>query len=185
MPGIAYREVIHPEVNQLYDSILIDQVDVLLFYDMFQEIDDTEKAAFMKLLEEGKGMIFLHHSLANYQEWEEFEKVIGGRYILSDQGGSTYRHDVEMPVHVVDKKHPLTRGVDDFMIHDEVYGNFRVLPTVSPLLTTTHPESSDTIAWTNKYGDSRIVYIQLGHDHHAYEDPNFRILLKQAIDWVQ
>jgi hypothetical protein len=90
-----------------------------------------------------------------------------------------------MPVHVVDKKHPLTRGVDDFMIHDEVYGNFRVLPTVSPLLTTTHPESSDTIAWTNKYGDSRIVYIQLGHDHHAYEDPNFRILLKQAIDWVQ
>lgn len=185
MPGVDYQEVIHPEANQIYDSILLDQIDVLLFYDMVQEIEETEKEAFIKLLEEGKGILFLHHSLVNYQEWEEFETIIGGRYILSDQGGSTYRHDVDMPVHVVDKNHPLTKGVDDFIIHDEAYGNFRVLPTVSPLLTTTHPESGDIIGWTNSYGKSRIVYLQLGHDHHAYENPNFRLLLKQAIDWVQ
>ena len=33
---------------------------------------------------------------------------------------------------------------------------------------------------TNK----RIVYIQLGHDHHSYNDTNYRRLIKQSIDWV-
>ena len=185
MPGIAYHELIQPEANQVYDSFLAEEADAIVFYDMVQEIDDSQKAALVRLLDLGKGMVFLHHSLASYQEWEEFEHIIGGRYLLSDQEGSTYRHDVDMPVHVVSKDHPVTRGLDDFIIRDEVYGNFRVLPGVTPLLTCTHPESGEIIAWANKHGKSRIVYLQLGHDHHAYEDQNFRSLLKQAIDWVQ
>jgi type 1 glutamine amidotransferase len=185
MPGIDYQEIMHPLANQVYDSVLMDETDVLLFYDMYQEIDASQKTAFLNLLEQGKGMVFLHHSLANYQEWEEFEKIIGGRYILSDQGGSTYRHDVEMNVHTVNKDHPITRGVDDFVIHDEVYGNFKVLPTVQTLLKTNHPESGEIIGWAHSYGQSRIVYLQLGHDHHAYGNPDFQRILKQAIDWVQ
>ena len=70
------------------------------------------------------------------------------------------------------------------MIHDEVYGNFTVLPTVHPLLSTTHPESSELIGWVNPYGNSRIVYIQLGHDKQAWQDANFMRLVKQAINWA-
>lgn len=185
MPGIDFQEVMHPEANQIYDSILMEKTDVLLFYDMVQEINGPQKAAFLNLLEKGKGMVFLHHSLASYQEWEEFGSIIGGRYILADQDGSTYRHDVDVPVHVMSKGHPVTRGINDFVIRDEVYGNFRVVPAVAPLLSTTHPESGKIIAWANTFDNSRIVYIQLGHDHHAYENKDFRRLLKQAIDWVQ
>jgi type 1 glutamine amidotransferase len=185
MPGIKYQELIHPEANQVYASDLIEEIDVLIFYDMIQEISDPEKKAFLNLLEKGLGMVFLHHSLASYQEWDEFADIIGGRYILSDQGGSTYRHGVDMPVHIVSGDHPLTKGINDFVIHDEVYGNFKVLPDVNALLTTTHPESGEIIAWTNTAGKSRIVYIQLGHDHHAYENPDFRLLMNQTIDWVK
>jgi hypothetical protein len=137
-------------------------------------------------------MIFLHHSLASYQEWNEFEKIIGGKYYLQsdttdgeDIKLSTYKHDVDVPVEIVDQNHPILNGMDDFTIHDEVYGGFNVLPTVYPLLRTDHPESTEIIAWTNKYLNSNIVYIQLGHDHHAYEDPNYRRLVKQSIDWVK
>jgi len=182
MPGIDYLEVIHPEANLLYDSSLMDDFDVLVFYDMAKEIDDSQKASFLKLLEQGKGMVFLHHSLASYQEWAEFEKILGGRY---EEGLSTYKHDVEVPVRIVSKDHPITKGVDDFVILDEVYGNFKVLPGVQAILKTTHPESGEVIGWTNHYGKSRIVYLQLGHDHHAYENLNYRHLVKQAINWVQ
>lgn len=137
---------------------------------------DFEREAFFEIFEKMPAI--------DYQEWEEFEHIIGGRYIQSEQGGSTYRHDVDIPVQVVDKHHPVTKGLNDFIIHDEVYGNFRVRPGVDPLLKTTHPESGEIVAWTNTYGNSRIVYIQLGHDHHAYKDPNFQKILKQAIDWV-
>jgi type 1 glutamine amidotransferase len=187
MTNVEYKEVIHPQANQLYDSSIIDDFDVLLFYDMVQEIDDSQKIAFIDLLKKGKAVVFLHHSLVSYQEWIEFEKIIGGRYILSDkeQEASTYRHDVEIPVEVVNKNHPITLGMDDFIIRDEVYGNYKVSSTVTPLLTTTHPESGEIIGWTNNYGKSRIVYIQLGHDHYAYANPNFRRLISQSIDWLK
>lgn len=187
MPEVEFQEVSQPQANQLYDSQLIDSFDVLLFYDMVQDIDEIQKAAFLNMLKEGKGMVFLHHSLVSYQEWDEFEQIIGGRYFLSgqDQDSSTYRHDVEIPVKVIPDDHPVTTGLNDFTIHDEVYGNFKVLPRVHPLLSTTHPESGNIIGWTNTYGNSRIVYLQLGHDRYAYENPNYRRLLQQAIAWVQ
>lgn len=187
MPGVSYREVIQPEANELWDSTLMDQFDVLVFYDMYQEIDKEQKAAFIKLLEKGKGLVFLHHSLASFQAWDEYERIIGGRYVESgsDEERSTYQHDVEVDVQIADHMHPIAEGLNNFLIHDEVYGNFRVLPTVHPILKTTHPESGELIGWTNRYGNSRIVYIQLGHDHYAYENPNYRRLLKQAIDWAR
>lgn len=187
IPDVDYQELIHPLASPVFDSALITQFDVLLFYDMVQEIDAAQKAALVKILEEGKGVVFLHHSLVSYQEWNEFEKIIGGRYSLTnkDQDSSTYRHDVDIPVTIVDKDHPITRGMNDFVIRDEAYGNFKVLSTVDPLLKTTHPESGEIIGWTNSYGQSRIVYLQLGHDHFAFENPDFRQLIKQAIEWVQ
>jgi type 1 glutamine amidotransferase len=187
MSDVEYKEVTQPEANQMYDSDLMDRFDVLLFYDMVQEIDENQKEEFIDLLKKGKGVVFLHHSLVSYQTWDEFEKIIGGRYVLSGpvQDSSTYRHDVDIPVEVTDRHHPVTKGVDDFIIHDEVYGNFKVLPTVHPLLGTSHPESGGVIGWTNIYGKSRIVYIQLGHDHFAYENPDFRRIIKQSIEWVQ
>jgi type 1 glutamine amidotransferase len=186
IPDVVYQELVHPEANQIFDSNLIDNFDVLIFYDMVQEIDDTQKAAFIKVLKEGKGLVFLHHSLVSYQEWDEFEKIIGGRYVLTNinQDSSTYRHDVDVPVKIVDKNHPITKGMDDFVIHDEVYGNYKVLPSVQPLLQTTHPESGKIVGWTNSYAKSRIVYLQLGHDHYAYENPSYRRLIKQAAVWV-
>lgn len=187
MTGIEYREVKQPEANQLYDSDLMDRYDVLLFYDMVQEIGEEEKEAFIHLLNKGKGVVFLHHSLVSYQDWDEFEKIIGGRYVLYGpaRDSSTYRHDVDIPVTVIDHHHPVTAGVNDFVIHDEVYGNFKVLPAVHPLLGTGHPESGEVIGWTNLYGKSRIVYIQMGHDHFAYENPDFRRIIRQSIQWVQ
>jgi type 1 glutamine amidotransferase len=188
---IDYEEVVHPHANTLYAAQEIDNYDVLVFYDMVQDISEEQKEAFINLLNRGKGIVFLHHSLVSYQAWDEFEKIIGGRYYLKSDSlentdiiPSNYKHDVIIPVEIEDKNHPITEGLSSFEIHDEVYGNYKVLPIVHSLLSTTHPESGDIVAWTNEYGKSRIVYIQLGHDHFAYENPNFRRLVHQAIKWV-
>jgi len=189
--NVDFKEVIQPDANNIYSSPEIHSFDVLIFYDMVQEINEDQKLAFLKLLNTGKGMIFLHHSLVSYQEWDEYEKIIGGRFYQSTNKEdsirfvqSTYRHDVKIPVQIVSRDHPITRGIDDFVIHDEVYGNYKILSKVNPLITTTHPKSEKVIGWTNTYGKSRIVYIQLGHDHHSYDDPNYRRLIKQSINWV-
>lgn len=191
--NIDYEEVVQPEANQKLTSSFCDAFDILVFYDMVQEITDQQKAAFINFLERGKGIVFLHHALASYREWAEYENITGGRFYLDlkpdtenkeEYPVSTYQHNVDIPVTIVDRDHPITNGLDNFIIHDEIYDNFKVLPVVDPLLSTSHPESGDIIGWTHLYGKSPIVYIQPGHNHVAFENPNYRRLVEQAIKWV-
>jgi len=190
--GLEWREAEHPNANDLYTPEAAAAYDVLVLYDMNQEITDEQKAEFLSMLERGKGLVILHHALADYQGWEEFEHLRGGTYLLApgERGGkelpgSTFRHGVDINVRVLLSDHPVTRGLEDFTIHDEVYGLTYVEQTVTPLLATDHPESGATVAWTSDYGNSRIVTIQLGHDHFAYEDANYRRLVSQAMHWVK
>ncbi len=181
----------HPEANTWFTPDRSELYDVLVFYDMMQVISPEQKEAFVKLLEKGKGAVFLHHSIASYQDWDEFEKILGGRYYLKpheangrQQPGSTYQHDVDFRVHIADPDHPVTKGMKDFKIHDEVYNGFSVLPNVHVLLSTDHPQSGRIIGWSHQYGASRIVYLQMGHDHAAYENKNYQRLVEQAMRWV-
>lgn len=184
---LDYDTIVQPKGNELINSATVNDYDALVFYDMFQEITDDQKAAYLDLLEKGKGMLFLHHSLVSYQQWPEFRQIIGGKYLLENEGvnpKSTYKHDVSIDVHIAKASHPIVKGMSDFTIFDEVYGSFLVNSNVDVLLTTKHPESTKEIGWCHTNMNSRIVYLQGGHDHHAYENANFRKLVKNAIDWV-
>ena len=97
---------------------------------------------------------------------------------------SQYQHDVKIPVQVVDSNDPVTKGLKDYVIHDETYKLFDVFDGVKPLLKTKEPLSNEVIAWSKTYGPARVVYMQSGHDHFAYENPNFQQFLKQAIRWT-
>jgi type 1 glutamine amidotransferase len=101
-----------------------------------------------------------------------------------EQPASTYTYNVEVNVKVSELRHPVTNGVADFRIVDEVYGNMEILPTVHPLLLTDEPKSSPLVGWVNQYGNSRIVTLTLGHDKQAWENPAFIQILSQAIQWT-
>ncbi|HPG38386.1 MAG TPA: ThuA domain-containing protein [bacterium] len=189
--NLDYTEISHPGANDYYTPEKAGLVDVFVFYDMAQEISSEQKTALFNLLAQGKGLVFLHHSLAAYQNWDDFEKIIGGHYHeqpFSRDGqqfpASTYKHDVEMDLHISNANHPVTAGLTDFNLIDEVYGGFSVLSGITPLLTTTHPECGNPVAWAHTCGKSRIVYILPGHDHVAYADDNYRRLVWQAICWA-
>ena len=70
------------------------------------------------------------------------------------------------------------------VIHDEIYWGFRIQSDVTPLLTTTQSKSGKPLAWARTEGKSRVVYLQLGHDHWAFENPNYRKLVAQSIRWT-
>jgi len=183
---IGYTEIKHPEATQKLGTIKSKTFDAVVFYDMPKSISDAEKTNYHNLLKTGKGMVFLHHSLASYQEWPEFIQIIGGKYHEepNSPASSTYHHDVSFKVYIKDPKHPVTKGISEFEIFDEVYGNTEVLQGVVPLLTTDHPESSSTIGWTHEVKNSRVVYLQPGHDKNAFFNPNYRKLVSQAIAYV-
>ena len=119
-----------------------------------------------------------------YEFGNYFRSPLIGKNGSDSVQGSTYLHAQDVTAEIVDHNHPVTRGMDDFIIHDEVYDYIEILPDVNPLIITDHPESCDTLVWTNTYGNSRIVYVQSGHDNNAFSNPHYRQLLRQAINWV-
>ncbi len=191
MPGVTFTTVQHPAAQAWFNSDRAREYDVLVFYDMWQQISDEAKADLVNLIKGGKPLLALHHCLGSFQKWDEYANIIGGRYHLekwTQQGvekpGSTYQHDVDFKIQIADSGHPVTRGLRDFAIHDEVYGGFEVKPGVHVLLTTDEPKNGRDLGWAKTYGAARVVYLQLGHDHRAYENPNYRQLVTQALQWV-
>lgn len=186
---IEYEHFAQPEANQALAEEKWKAFDVLVFYDMWQNISENEKQAYLEMTNQGKPILFLHHALVSYQKWPEFEKILGGKYVkegsdIPEEEQSTYKHDVWVDIDIVTPEHPVTAGFGDLKLFDEVYGNYRVLSMVQPLLKTSHSESTEIIGWENKYRASTIIYLQPGHDHHAYESPEYRKLLSQAINYL-
>ncbi len=184
--GISYTELKHPEANLQLGTIDPKTFDAVVFFDMPKTISEAEKESYYKLLKLGKGLVFLHHSLCSYQDWDEYKTIVGGKYYEEKNTPQTsnYQHDVKFTVKIVKQKHPVTKGIKDFEIPDEVYGNFEVLPDVIPILNTDNPQSSPVIGWTHTKEKSRIVYIQPGHDKNAWLNPNYQQIIRQAIEYV-
>ena len=189
---IVYDHVAHPDAYALLKADKIAKYDVVLLYDMNNEISPEAQQDFVAMLRNGKGLVALHHAFCGYDYWPEFVEIIGGRYHhfpwTKDgvvQKPSNYSHDVNLQVRVEDKNHPITKGVTDFEIIDEGYGDTEIRPDVHPVLSTNSPENGPFVCWTNRYGKSRVVALTLGHDRQAWEHPSFLKVLSQAIVWAK
>lgn len=123
---------------------------------------------------------------------------------------SGYRIDVAHRVSPV-MDHPITRGIEPFEIVDEVYLSEVFEDSVIPLFTSNwtfnsdhfysaanavvrgelnsskdwhHEDGSNLVGWIKAYKNSPVVYLQFGDGPKAYENPNFRRILAQAIEWA-
>jgi type 1 glutamine amidotransferase len=187
---VKYDTISQPRFNQMINTDLTNHYSAFVFYDMWQDISPEQKQAFLKLLDKGQGVVFLHHSLVSYQHWDEFIEIVGGKYVETEfyddpnMKGSTYKEDISLDITVLDKNHPVTKDVTDFSIVDEGYQFIEMLPKIHKLLSTSHPDCTPTVGWTNEYKNSRIVYILLGHGQESHENPNYRKLIRNAISWV-
>jgi len=187
---IEYVEVQLKDDSEIFEDISGWDYDVIVFFNMTQKISPERQENFKKLVKDGVGVLALHHCMGSYQEWPEYIKIIGGRYILkaSEQGGvkyeaSTYKHGADFTVHIKDTKHPITRGLSDFQVHDETYKKCRFEKDNHLLLTTNHPDSDRELGWVRSYGKGKVCFIMIGHGPTVYAHPTYRQLVARAIRW--
>jgi len=182
------------ELPAAYDMFLPEnrnKYDVIVFYHMWQKITDEQANVLADCIRKGKPLVALHHSICAYDDWPEYFNIIGGKYFHKptvvkgkEYPACTYIHDLHFKVRIVDRKNPVTKGLTDFEIFDETYKGYYVEKGITPLLTTDEPSSTSVIGWSKTYGKARVVTLQSGHDVPTFENPNYRKLLKQAIEWV-
>jgi len=187
-PEIAFTHLEHAkDTADGWDRADLNAADVVVLYDMPKVITPAQQERMRSLFTRGTGLVVLHHSLVSVHQWADYERIIGGIYPTKSAPGTStvgYRQDVEIPVVVATRDHPITAGLADFTVKDEIYWGYRVGADVTPLLTTTQPESGKPLAWCRTEGKSRIVYLQLGHGSPCYEDPHYRDFLARCLRWA-
>jgi type 1 glutamine amidotransferase len=188
---IDYVEAVQKDHSEIFEDISDWDYDVIVLYNMTQNISTRRKSNFLKLLDRGVGVVALHHNMGSFGDWPEYRKIIGTKYYLKPteeagvkREGSTYKHDVDMNVRIADTGHPITRNMSDFTIHDEAYKKCGFEKDNHVLLTTDHPDSDETIGWVRKYSKAGVCTIQLGHDSKAYANENYRKLIARAVRWA-
>ena len=83
-----YTHVEQPLAASILAPELMRPYDCLVFYDMpgitfepggpsYPEPSQAFKTQFLALLNEGKGMVFLHHAIAGWPSWPEYRNIIG------------------------------------------------------------------------------------------------------------
>lgn len=191
MPDLSFRIVSFPEAFHAFEPEHRNDYDVVVLYHMWQKITPGQEQNLAGCIGEGKPLVVLHHSICAFDDWEEYQKITGGRYFHRPDTidgrvypVSGYQHDVRVKIHVTDSTHPVTQGMADIVLLDETYRGFYVEPGATILLTTNTPGSSPFIGWVKTYGRSRVVTLQPGHDARTFETPWFRKILLRAILWV-
>lgn len=165
-----------------------DSYDVVLFYSFMQpEPQDNDqpwyagkpRTALEHLGESGQGLVILHHALLAYRGWSLWNDLVG-----VEQRGFGYYPQEHFRVQVADPRHPITRGLTDWDMVDETYTMGDAGMGNHILLTTDHPRSMRTLAWTRKYKNARVLCLESGHDSETYANTNFQKVLLQGIQWA-
>ena len=152
-------------------------------------ITEEQGAAIKGFVEAGGALYALHNSSHISLSSKDYREVVGGAYI---------DHPALRPfkVSVVNKEHPITRGVQDFMVNDEQHfvtydkdPKYIVLRSENIDGLTDISEGKDLgtkaiAGWAYDFGKGRVVFTAVGHTLHALWQPEYFKLQKNAVKWL-
>ena len=131
--------------------------------------------------EAGGPILALHIAASELPGIPEWNHWIGGRWIV---GTSMHPPIGDSRVHVTDTAHPITDGVTDFELYDEMYSYLEVDPDATVLLTHDYADTTHALVWAIERDGARSVYDALGHHVRAFEAPERAELLRREAAWL-
>jgi len=208
VPGLSVKVVLNGYPND--DSLLDDADGILCYADGGQRhplIPAERLARIGKLLDKGVGLFCLHYAVEVPKGTvaDRFRDWIGGCYEFEYSCNPMWEAQFKkLP------KHPITRGVTPFAIHDEWYFNMRFRDPfvgVTPILTASPSDATrngpyvyprgpykhiqeakgrpEHLMWCTERPDGgRGVGFTGGHFHANWQHEQFRKIVLNALLWI-
>jgi hypothetical protein len=133
----------------------------------------------------GGGALFYHNVTYISPHNDDFRDVLGA---------VTEEHPPLRPfkVKIVNRDHPITRGVNDFVVTDEQHfmtyqkdQKYLLLQSVNEDgLTFKDLGTSSAAGWAYEYGKGRVCYMAPGHVITSLWNPEYETLQKNAVRWL-
>jgi type 1 glutamine amidotransferase len=159
--------------------------DVVMFYTVGLTLEPAQEQALQAFVEEGGGLVAIHGASASFGNSAVWTRLIGGKFAGHAPGL------FPLPVEIVDRQHPITAGLAEFVVTDEEYchtfpegmerhviARFRDRPANSK-----DRDGNRDVAWTREAGKGRVFYTALGHDEKCWSNPAWQKMMVQGILW--
>jgi uncharacterized protein len=150
----------------------------------------VQQEAIFNFVRSGHGYVSIHAADNAAKDWlPTWKEMLGG--IFSHVGlpdGKPQKGSYT--VKIADTSSPITQGLTDFKLTDELYYQMQMMPDVQPLATIEYQGVAWPVAWTRNFGTGRVFHTVLGHRDFGPEkddplrNPNLGRLVVQGIDWV-
>ncbi len=169
---------------ELFDDITNWKFDTIVLYNMTQTMTESRFQNFQKLLDQGVGLVPLHHGTLSWISHPGPKELYGVDFPIEGQPfGFHLNQDFWYEIDVAD--HPVTIGLSDFQINDETYTNFygKGSPGNVVLVSSDHEPSDGPLVWYQELENTRVISLQGGHDAGAMLNEGFQELLARSIFW--
>ncbi len=147
---------------------------------------ETAEKAIMDFVNGGGGFVLFHAAGASHYDWPEYPQMVGATWGKNTRHGTIETFEVK----VVDHQHPVTRGMNNFMITDELWvemdqqpGN-QVLCTAWSSSGNNGRDQDEPVAICRTQGKGRCFYLVLGHDETAMKNPGWKMLIRRGAEWA-
>jgi type 1 glutamine amidotransferase len=127
----------------------------------------TARENFVAAVRSGVGLVILHAADNAFPGWVDYERMVG----LLWRKGTGHGEFHEFTVSIVDHDHAVTRGLEDFLLWDELYHKlvhmhdvpYHVLATAYSDPAKGGTGNHEPVMVTTQYGEGRVFHHVLGH----------------------
>ncbi len=160
-----------------------DVIAFMLFNRSLPMLSDAGQENLLNFVRQGKGFYVQHLASASYGKWEEFGKLCGRHWVM---GTSGHGPRSVFECQIADSDHPITKGLKDFQISDELYAKLQGDEKIQVLVTADSDWSNRTepMVFVRDYGQGRSVHNAMGHDRKAITNPSCAALIARGVEWA-
>ena len=178
---LSAQDGITADFSQDYEVMAggLASYDAVLFYTDVGHLSESQEAGLLEFIERGGGFFGLHTAAASFHENQGYHLMLNAFF----DGHSKY---MDFKVDLVDREDPITRGLEDFTVTDELY-YLKHDPAKSHHLMQAYDETKNethVMAFHHHYGAGRVFYFALGHDMAVLENESFQEIVRRGVRWA-
>jgi len=166
-----------------YDAIVSNWTN---FPSQKREWGESTEKAFLNFIRNGKGFVLFHAASACYNKWPEYQQLIGSTWGPKTGHGPYHKFNVT----ITDKDNPITKGLKDFSITDELWHRIATQPKIHVLCKAFSAKDKggtgnlEPAAHCSAYGKGRSFNLVLGHDTRTMQNKNWKLLMLRGTEWA-
>lgn len=161
------------------DPRVLESYSLVISYTEFakEPLPSAQTAALLSYVANGGGLLAIHNGIS-LQRSQELGTMLGAKF-------TGHPPFTALPIKTSGHKHPITEGVDDFVMDEEPY-RFDMYPHYQTTILAEYEHDGQLwpAAWTHEYGLGRVVYLMPGHQLASFSVKPFRELIRRGGLWA-